>query len=310
MPNTETIDTAQLITNGGLVSEVLSDLVLEQLYDPTDLTALMTRVPWNAGGSDTLRSTLDAIPGAYTARTSEIDGTNIANAAYDTGKFDLIPAGYSRKYELTDLLPIAGGPIQVERVAANLVAGVGLTMTDLLCALFPALANDVGPGSGVDLDVSSIYDAQFQLNSQSVSGPYACVLHPQQINDFQNSLRAEAGAIQFQAATAEMLAARGPGFRGTWNGIQFYQSDSVTKVNTNADYAGAMFGAGCFGYTLADARLMAGHIPPGLLYLQNEALVIEMARDQSNFTTALIASIFPAVVEIEDLRGVEIISDV
>ena len=304
------VTAAGLITNGGLVSEVLSDLILEQLYDPTDLTALMTRVPWNAGGSDTLRSTLDAVPGAYTARASETDGTNIANAAYTTGKFDLIPAGYSRKYELTDLLPIAGGPIQVERVAANLVAGVGLTMTDLLCALFPALANDVGPGSGVDLDVSSIYDAQFQLNSQSVSGPYACVLHPQQINDFQNSLRAEAGAIQFQAATAEMLAARGPGFRGTWNGIQFYQSDSVTKVNTNADYAGAMFGAGCFGYTLADARLAAGHIPPGLLYLQNEAIVIEMARDQTNFMTSLIASIFPAVVEIEDLRGVEIISDV
>lgn len=304
------VTAAGLITNGGLVSEVLSDLILEQLYDPTDLTALMTRVPWNAGGSDTLRSTLDAVPGAYTARTSETDGSNIANAAYTTGKFDLIPAGYSRKYQLTDLLPIAGGPIQVERVAANLVAGVGLTMTDLLCALFPALANDVGPGSGVDLDVSSIYDAQFQLNSQSVSGPYACVLHPQQINDFQNSLRAEAGAIQFQAATAEMLAARGPGFRGTWNGIQFYQSDSVTKVNTNADYAGAMFGAGCFGYTLADARLAAGHIPPGLLYLQNEAIVIEMARDQTNFMTSLIASIFPAVVEIEDLRGVEIISDV
>lgn len=304
------VTAAALIAEGGLVSEILSDLILEQLYDPTDLTSLMVRVPWNAGGSDTLRSTLDAVPGAYTARTSETDGSNIANAAYDTGKFDLIPAGYSRKYQLTDLLPIAGGPIQVERVAANLVAGVGLTMTDLLCALFPALANDVGPGSGVDLDVSSIYDAQFQLNSQSVSGPYACVLHPQQINDFQNSLRAEAGAIQFQAATAEMLAARGPGFRGTWNGIQFYQSDSVTKVNTNADYAGAMFGAGCFGYTLADARLAAGHIPPGLLYLQNEAIVIEMARDQTNFMTSLIASIFPAVVEIEDLRGVEIISDV
>ena len=103
MPDAATIDTAQLITNGGLVQEVLSDLVLEALYDPTDLTALMTRVPWNAGGSDTLRSTIDAAPGAYTARASEIDGSNIANAAYATGKFDLIPAGYSRRYQLTDL---------------------------------------------------------------------------------------------------------------------------------------------------------------------------------------------------------------
>ena len=304
------ITAAGLITNGGLVNELLSDTILEQLFDPTDLTALMTFVPWQAGGSDTLRGTLDAVPGAYTARDSETDGSAISNSAYTTGKFDLIPAGYSRKYQMTDLTATSGGPINVGRVAANLVAGVTLTLTDLLCALFPSLANDVGPGTGVDLDVSSIYDAQFQLNSQSVGGPYACVLHPQQINDFQASLRSEAGAVQFVAATADMLALRGPGFKGTWNGIQFFQSDSVTKVNTNADYAGAMFGAGCFGYTLADARLAAGHIPPGLLYLANEAVVIEMARDQTNFMTSLIASIFPAVVEIEDLRGVEIISDV
>ena len=91
--------------------------------------------------------------------------------------------------------------------------------------------------------------------------------------------------------------------------MQIFQSDSVTSVNSGADSAGAMFGAGCFAYTLADARLAAGHIPPGLLYLANEAVVIEMARDQTNFMTSLIASIFPSVVEAEDLRGVEIISD-
>jgi hypothetical protein len=100
------------------------------------------------------------------------------------------------------------------------------------------------------------------------------------------------------------LSIRGPGFKGTWNGVQIFQSDSVTSVAGGADSAGAMFGAGCFAYTLADARLAAGHIPPGLLYLANEAVVIEMARDQTNFMTSLIASIFPSVVEAEDLRGV------
>jgi len=269
----------------------------------------MTRVPWSPMGSDTLRVTQDAVPGAYTARTSETDGSNIANSAYSTGKFDLIPAGYSRKYQLTDLLPTSGGPIQVERVAANLVAGVALTLTDLLCALFPSLANDVGPGSGNALDVTSMYDGQFQLNNNSVPGPFAAVLYPKQFNDFQASLRTEAGAVQFIPATADLLALRGPGFKGTWNGVQIFQSDSVTSVNSGADSAGAMFGAGCFAYTLADARLAAGHIPPGLLYLANEAVVIEMARDQTNFMTSLIASIFPSVVEAEDLRGVEIISD-
>ena len=50
-------------------------------------------------------------------------------------------------------------------------------------------------------------------------------------------------------------------------------------------------------------------VPPGLLYMANNAMVIEMSRDQSNFVTSLIASIFPAVVEAEDLRACQIISD-
>ena len=309
IPMAAEITKSLLGTNGGLVASVLSDLVLEQLYDGTDLSNLMMRIPWSPMGSGVLDVTQDAVPGAYTAATSELDGSNIANSAYTTSEFSLTPALYARRYTLTDLIPIAGGPIQIERVARKLVEGIGLTMTDLLCTLFGSLSNSVGT-STVDLTVSDIFDAQFQLNTSNVGGRYACVLYPEQFNNLQSSLRAEAGAVQFIAATPEMLAAKGPGFKGSWLNIDFYQSDSVGKVNTNADYAGAMFGAGCFGYTMADARLMAGHIPPGLLYLSNEAMVIEMARDQTNFMTALVASIFPAVVEIEDARGVEIISDV
>ena len=36
--------TTTVLANGGLVASVLSDLVMEQLYDPTDLTALMSRM--------------------------------------------------------------------------------------------------------------------------------------------------------------------------------------------------------------------------------------------------------------------------
>jgi len=306
----EEIQKSDLLSpKGGLVPAVLSDMVLDQLYDPTDLSALMRFVPWSPQGSGTMDVTLDATPGAYTARNTEILGSAIVNSDWDSLRFSLTPAGYSRRYQITDLIPISGGPVQLEAVAAKLVQGVGLTLTDLLCALFPALANDVGPGTGVDLDVSSMYDAIFQLNSQSVPGPFASVLYPTQFNDFQSSLRSEAGAAQFQPATADLLALRGPGFKGTWNGVQLWQSDSVTAVGGGADSSGAMFGAGCFAYTLANAQLAAGIIPESLRYMSNAAMVIEINRDQANFMTALIASIFPSVVEAEDLRGVEIISD-
>ena len=300
------VSQAGLTANGGLVAAVLSDLVLEQLYDPTDLSALMTFVPFGSEGSGSMDVTQDAIPGAFAARSSETTG-GISDSTYGTDKFTLSPVGYSRKYSMTDLVPVSGGPIQIDRVAANLTAGVALTLTDLLCALFPSVASTATPGSGVALDVSTMYDAQFALNSQSVGGPFAAVLSPKQINNFQASLRAEAGAVQFVPATAELLALRGPGFKGTWNGVQLFQSDSVTASGGNA--LGCMFGSGAFAYTLANAQLAAGMVPPGLLYMANNAMVIEMSRDQSNFVTSLIASIFPAVVEAEDLRACQIISD-
>ena len=168
--------TTTVLASGGLVASVLSDLVVEQLYDPTDLTALMSRIPWSPSGSKTLDVTKDAVPGAFATQAET--GAGIGDSTYTTSEFALTPALYARQYSITDLVPVAGSVIDVERVAANLVAGVGLTMTDLLCALFAGLTNSVGT-SGVDLSVSDFYDAMYQLNSSNVSGPtFAAVLHP------------------------------------------------------------------------------------------------------------------------------------
>ena len=302
------IEKSDLLTpKGGLAREALSDTILQQLHDPTDLTRLCVRVPWQSLGSGTLDVTQDAKPGAYTARTSEISGASIANSEWDSSRFSLTPAGYSKRYQVTDLIPIAGGYTTLGALAAKLVAGVGITMTDLLCALFPSVASSVTPGTGVALDVSTMYDAQFALNTQSVPGPWAAVLSQKQVNNFQASLRSEAGAAQFIPATADLLRLRGPGVKGTWNGIEITQSDSVEASGGNAQ--GCMFGFGAFAYTFGNAAAAASQVPPGLLYMANEIMMIEINRDQTNFMTALIASIFPSVVEAEDLRAVQILSD-
>ena len=308
------ISHALLQTNGGQVAALLSDLLFEQLYDPSDLRSVMTFVPFNGVGSDTLDVTLDAVPGAMTAATSETDGSNVTNAAYTTSKFSLVLARYKRVYQLTDLLGVSGGVIDLDRAVMKLMQGLALTMTDLICALFPSLANDVGPGSGVDLTVDDIYAAQFQLNGSNVAAtaanPYVSVLHNQQMNDFRTSLRGETGAIQFVAASAEMLATKGPGFQGTWNGIDFYQSDSVTTVAGGADRSGAMFGQGCFGYTLGPVSRLGGHVnPQDVLAEAGDQMLVERSRDAGNGMTSAIASAYPSVVEIEDARGVEIVSD-
>ena len=302
------ISFSALESTGGRISSVLSALVRQQLYDATDLRSVMTLIPWNAVGSDQMDITLDAVPAEFSGPLSETS-SGLSNAAYTTSKFSLTVARYARQYQVTDLFGITGGPIDIDRVVNKLVEGAGLTMTNLLCNLFPSLSNSVG-STGVDLDVDTIYDALFQLNSSNASGPYTAVLQAQQMNDFRQSLRSETGAIQFREATAEALQARGPGFQGEFMGIRFYQSDSVTKINTNADYSGAMFVDGCFAYTMAPVRALQAYIPEDNIIVDANEVLVELDRDASNAMSTCIANMYPAVVEVEDARGVEIVSDV
>ncbi len=298
-----------LVTNGGRQSLVLSALLRQQLYDPTDLRSAMDFIPFSAPGSATMRGTLDAVPGAATAASSETSGGQ-SNSAYTTAKFDLTVARYVKQYQVTDLFGVTseGAPIDFAAVVRKLNEAVGLTMTDLLCAAFPNLATSVGT-TLVNLSVDTIFLAQFALNLANVGGQYICVLHPQQINDFITSLRAEPGAMQFVAATPEMIAIHGPMARGMWNGIVFLQSDSVTLVNASADRAGAMFGQGCFAYTMAPVRPLLGQIPAGNVLADAGLALVELARDATNGMSTAILNFYPAIAEVEDLRGVQIVTD-
>ena len=297
---------SSLSSNGGRISAVLSALVAEQLYDPTDLRATMTRYDWNAWGSSAMDITQNAVPGAFAAASSETS-SGVTNSAFTTSKFTLTVARYLRIYQVTDLFGVSGGPIDVNTVVQNLVDGVALTMTDLVTALYSSIVTNVEE-TGVDLTVAKIYEAMFSLNNNNAT-PSTCVLHPVQMSDFIDSLRAETGSMQYQASTAEMLRVKGPGYQGTWNGIDFYQSDSVTTVNGGLDRCGAMTADGCFAYTLAPIAALQGQIPADNILIDTGDLLVEASRDSANGLTSAVANLYPAVVEAEDLRGCGIVSD-
>ncbi len=297
---------ANMLTNGGAVAEVLSSLVLEQLYDPTDLRALCLRVPFDGAGSSVTHVTQDMIPGAFAAPG---ENTTTAATAYTTAHFDITVARYSRAYALTDLIPVSGDVIDINRVVQNLVNGVSLTFTDLICDQFHngAFSNSVGT-AGVNLSVDDIYDAIFQLTASLNSAPYACVLHPVQFNDFLSSLRAETGAAQFAPATIEMLGQKGTGYKGSWMNTDFYVSDSVDNTPAG-NYTGAMFAQGAIAYSMAPVSRLIGHIPAGSLLLDAGDIVVELDRTATDGVSAAYAHMFIGVSGAEDSRGVRIRTD-
>ena len=107
-----------------------------------------------------------------------------------------------------------------------------------------------------------------------------------------------------------MLAMKGPGIQGTWNGITFWTSDAVETVNAGADYAGALMAENAIAYTLGDVKRLQGHIPAQNILVDAGMLVVELNRDADNGMSTAIANLYPAVAIREDERGVEIVSDV
>ena len=302
MPVTNALTYGNVETNGGAVAELLANEILEQLYDPTDLRALCTRVSYNPLGSDTMQVPQDMIPGAYTA-----PGENAALGvtAYTTAHFDIQLVQYRRAYAAADMLPVSGSPINIDRMVRNLMAGVSLTFTDFIADVFPGFTNQAGT-TGVALTVDDIYDAIFLLNSASNAGPYTAVLHPTQYNHFISSLRAEVGAAQFAPSTAEMLASRGPGYRGSWMGVDFYVSDSVDT--TGVDRTGAIFGEGAIAYAMGNVSAIAGQIPAGNLIADAGEMLVELDRSADDGVTSVYSTIVMGISMAENARGCEILS--
>ena len=309
------VTNASFVTNGGRTAEILAGIVQEALYDPTDVRSTALLVPWLAAGSATLEALVDAAPGPAAADSSEI-ASGASNSAYTTAGKQITVAGYTRQYQISDLFGVTAGAGQVDasRIAMKLERALTLTLTDLITALYSGFANSVGT-SGVNLSTSDMYSAMYQLINSNVpfgpTSPVFAVLHPQQFVDFMSSLRGETGSDSLQLDTAAQLRFSGPGYKGAWKGIQIFTSDSVATANAGADRCGAMYGLGAIGYTLGDVRPLVGlHIPAEDVLMATPEMIIERRRAAvSDPLSTLVAHMFPGVVELEDLRGVGIITD-
>jgi len=300
-----------LSSAGGRVASVLSALLFEKIHDPTDLRAVMTEVPWQQIGSDTMSVALDGAPGAFAASGSESAPGAEANSAYGSGKFDLQIARYLRKYQMSDLFGVTGGPIDAAAVVQTLADGVGLTMTDLLCSLFGSLSQS--QDSGATLIVDNVYTAMFTLNlagaASSAEAPFSLVISPKQMNQFRTSVRDESGALEY--VSADILSAKGPGYQGNWSGIDIWQTDSIALVDSSAHFSAAMFAKDAFAYTMAPVRALSGaHIPAANILIDAGELMVEQSRDSDQGLTSAVASMFVGVSEAQDALGVQIKTDV
>lgn len=302
------ITEAAFTSNGGLVSEVLSDMLVELVYDKSALADVVERIPWDVVGSKTKAIPQAPVGDAMAAASSETS-SGFSNTAFTTSEVTLSIARQGLVYQPTDLWQLAGPNPNLDFVAGRLAGALVLRLTDQIAGLFASVSSSVGTTT-VDMSVDDFYDAIFALNLANNAGPLTAVLHGQQVNDLLTSIRSEAGPGEHRADAQDALGALpGWGFKFRFLNVDVYQSDSVATANAGADRDGCMFSQGAFGYTVADPRMVDPLLNPGDVFLMTPELWIERARDQINGMTQLISNAYTGVVELDDSRAVRIITD-
>jgi len=300
------------LSGNARVSAVLHQTILEKLTDKASLVNhpyILAFQNMNNSGSSALQVPVVGL-GGYNAMAAVADGVAASNTALTTSAATITIARQALVRQISDLANltnnVAGGMgVGIEGLAEDMVGAYNKRVTAMLCGLSSGFTNFVG-STGSDLTVTRFYDAIFSLQL-TANDSFMAILHPQQINDLMTSLRSETGPGQYLAATQEQVNAKGPGYRGQLFGVELFGSTQVITANSGADYLGYMFSRGAVGYATGSAAPVRGAgeviLPAGT------PIVVELARSAEAGLSTIVGSAFVGVAELDDARGVGILSD-
>lgn len=287
------------------VAAILNQEVQRLVHDPTQLRQRLQFFSHPLSGSLGLK--VGQIQPSY-AMAAPGEDTAPSNTAVVDAAVTLTPAARALKFYVTDLNAITAPNGQVDPVGlARIVAeNIERDYTDLICTAGATATTNVGGGGGVDATVDDLYDAIYQLRASNAQGPYTGVFAHNSFNELIGSLRGETGALQFQPATAELLAARGPGFQGSLLAVDLYSVDSVVEdTNVNQNF---VFAAGGIGYTYAAVDRIAQFVDRRIV-VQDAMSMVTMTFEHLKRALEIIGVHYPAVSVMQQAMLVGVTTD-
>ncbi len=288
-------------------TEVLNSMVWDLLYDGTDLRSICIKVADLGGSGSSVSKTAQVNLGTPMSAANPDEVTPAGNSALPVDNLSLTVAQQIISYELSDLMQVTqgAGNVGMDTLARAVAEAYIIRFTELACVAGSGFTNTVGTTT-VDLTMDDFYAAIFQLEQTANNIPFSCVLYGTQWTDLQESLRSEGGAVQFMAATAAALEAKGQGFKGSFLGVDVWTSDMIVTANAGADSAGFMMSGGGVAYVEASAR---GIMPGATMAPAQSPVYAEFDRVADPGLSKIIAHAFVGVGISEDDKGVAIITD-
>ena len=248
---------------------------------------------WEGGGADTFALTL-------------AEDTTQAETAIVDSSVAVAVVRHALVRNIGDLADLTGsaGDISPESLAADAVLGNERTFTNSFMTALATAATDVGT-SGSDMVHDDFADALYTLEiADNPSGPVFCALAGRSLADWQESLRAEGGALHLLPATGDMLRFKGQGFAGEMLGVQVWKFSHV--VDDTTDFQNGMWTAGAFGYKIGIPNNPRGG---SAVAVRMDELMVEYQRDADQALTKIAANSWYGVSLLEQARVVGIVTD-
>lgn len=222
------------------------------------------------------------------------DGTDMSNTAYSPSSVTLTVGEVGLLLTLTDLARSS-----TFADTAMLGASAGKAVMKKLTGDIAALG--AGFSSSVGTTTSNLTEAQFlaaktTLITADVTEGYYSVLYPQQLEDLIVGTGTTINALSTSGAAARGesndLSMKQSHDYGTFHGVHIVTNTQVPTANAGADSAGFMAAAGA-----------------ALAYVEKWGVRVETERDASLRASEVAVTAAYAVGEIDDSRGVGIITD-
>ena len=293
------------------VSEILAQEVGLLLADRASFRngAYLVDVGDVRGSGSTVRKQGFAGLDGYDEMAAVVEGNSVSNTALYDGSQTVTVARQALQYSESDLadLVLPDGSVNVERLAASMVASAEMRFTTMICNVVDDFTQVVGT-TATDFTFTKLQQGIFYIErAPAPTAELVALLAPIQITDLQGDLFAAVGVAQYMPATAEMVQAKGQGLQGRLLGVDIFKSSKC--VTSGGDRKGGMWHRGAVLYAEGTPKAIKS---PTFMIAAGTKLLIEFERDASAGLTKIIGNFYAGVarntVSPNELLGVTFLS--
>tara|TARA_R110000868_G_scaffold123968_2_gene327930 strand:- start:3712 stop:4566 length:855 start_codon:yes stop_codon:yes gene_type:complete len=277
-------------TTGTTLSALFSDVQQAALFTMQERGFMRPLVRnFNLIGQPGKQAKVGIYPRLATSQLVSGEGTDATNVAITATEKSFNAAEIAGLVTLTDTARDSADDNTSASIGRILGETLARKIDEDIAALFAGFSSTIGLQDQGELTADIIFKAVALLRTNSVTGPYVGVFHPNQMYNLKKQL-ANSGSASIPSLSDVGNAALAEGFIGRIAGVDLYESAVVTGDSTG-NYVGAIMHSDAIAYAL------------------KKDITIETQRDASLRATEIVASMTYAVGELQDLHGVAIYSD-